>query len=76
MNKKAVGMIGGIFLFIFFIIVWILVLANWFSEIGQDAITTNQLTGFYAFFYANLNLWIFIGMSTALIVWGAISTTQ
>jgi hypothetical protein len=76
MNKKATGMIGGIFLFMMFLIVWFLVLASWINEIGQNMIDTNGLTGFYAFFYANLNLWIFIGVVIAMISWGALSNAQ
>ncbi len=60
MNKKGVGPIGAIFLFILFIVLWFVFLAEWLTDIGQMIITTNSLTGLEAFFYSKLNLTVFI----------------
>ena len=63
MNKKGlVGPIGAIFLFLLFIVLWLVFLAEWLNNIGQMIITTNSLTGLEAFFYSNLNLTVFICM--------------
>lgn len=63
MNKKGqVGIIGVIFLLIMFIVLWALWLGGWIAEVGQTAISQNGLTGVEAFFFANLNLIIFIGL--------------
>lgn len=76
MNKKGTGIIGGVLLFVMFVIVWVLVLASWINGIGQNMVDTNHLVGFEAFFYSNLNLLIFIVMCISLIVWGALSNVQ
>lgn len=63
MNKKGfVGPIGAIFLFLLFIVMWLVFLAEWLNEIGAMLILNNNLTGIEAFFYSNLNLTIFIVM--------------
>jgi len=62
MNKKGVGPIGAIFMFLIFIVLWFIFLGGWVNEVGQDMITVNSLTGIEAFFYSNLNLTIMIVM--------------
>ena len=63
MNKKGmVGPVGAIFLFIFFLIIWFVWLGSWVNTVGQMAITEGGATGVEAFFYANLNVFIFIAM--------------
>ena len=63
MNKKGfVGPIGAIFLFLLFIVLWLMFLAEWLNSIGAMIITTNSLVGLEAFFYSNLNLMVFIIM--------------
>jgi len=63
MNKKGfVGPIGAIFLFLLFIVLWLMFLAEWLNEIGAMIIATNSLVGLEAFFYSNLNLMVFIIM--------------
>jgi hypothetical protein len=60
-NKKAnVGPVGAVLLFIFFIINWFIWLGKWITEIGQLAITSGNLSGIEAFFFANLNFFVFI----------------
>ena len=60
MNKKAVGPIGAIFLLIFFNIIWFIWLASWINEAGAIAIADSGAVGVEAFFYSNLNFFIFI----------------
>lgn len=70
LEKKAqVGIIGAIILFMFFLINWFVWLGAWVSTVGQDAITTNNLTGVEAFFFANLNFVILICMILGMLSW-------
>lgn len=62
MNKRGTGAIGGIFLFIVFIVIWFVWLAGWINQVGEMIVTTNNFTGIEAFFFMNLNLCIFICM--------------
>lgn len=64
MNKKAEGEgpIAFIFLVLVFIIVWFVWLGEWIADSGQQAIVSGGLTGIEAFFYANLNMWVLIGL--------------
>ena len=62
-SKKAnVGAIGGILLFIFFLINWFIWLGKWVGDVGKYMVVTNQLVGVEAFFFYNLNFVIFICM--------------
>lgn len=57
MNGKAeVGVIGFIFLFIVFAIIWFMWLGGWVAEVGAQVVATNHLTGVEAFFLTNLNM--------------------
>jgi hypothetical protein len=61
MNKKAQGgPIAFILLIMVFNILWFVWLGGFISDVGAQAISTNSLTGVEAFFYANLNMVIFI----------------
>lgn len=63
MNKKAQGgILSFIFSLIVFIIIWSMWLGKVINEWGARAITDNSLTGVEAFLFANLNLWIFLGL--------------
>ena len=68
-KKAQAGPIGFIFLVIVFIILWFVWLGQWVSEQGQKAIIEGELTGIVAFFYANLNLWILIGLILGVVGW-------
>lgn len=61
MNKKAEGPIGFIFTSIVFVILWAVFFGPWLVDVGRNAIEVDGLTGIAAFFYANLNLAVFIG---------------
>lgn len=61
MNKKAQGgPIAFILLIMVFNILWFVWLGGFISDAGAQAISVGGLTGVEAFFYANLNMVIFI----------------
>ena len=62
MNKKGVGIIGAIMLFIVFLIMYFVWLGKFLGEIGNALIVENGITGIEAFFLANLNLTVFVIM--------------
>lgn len=68
MNKKAqVGIIGFIFMVLVFIILWFIWIGGWLVSVGQQAIVDGSLTGFEAFFYANLNLFVLVALMLCII---------
>ena len=68
MNKKAyAGPIAFIFTLLVFIFIWLIWIGKWLTEVGQQAIIDGSLTGIEAFFYANLNLWLFIALTLGTI---------
>ncbi len=70
MNKKATGPIGAIILFMFFLVFYFVWLSSWLSDVGDYYITQTGAVGFEAFFYANLNTWVFIIMILGCLGWG------
>lgn len=68
-SKKAVGPIGAIMLFCMFLVVYFVWLANWISWVGTNYIQVNNATGFEAFFFSNLNLWIILIMILGMLAW-------
>jgi len=69
MNKKGVGIVGAVILFLIFIINWFVWLGSWISEAGALAIAKNNFTGFEAFFFNNLNFAVLICMILGIIGW-------
>ncbi len=70
----ASGPIGAILLFLVFILNWFIWLGGWLSDVGQLAVTTNNLSGIEAFALMNLNFTVMIIMIMALsgyMYWGA-----
>jgi hypothetical protein len=68
-NKKGqIIFIKFAFLLIIFIIIWALWLGKWINELGQEAITTNNLTGLEAFMLSNINLMIVFSIIVSIIV--------
>jgi len=61
-DKKGYGIIGYFFLVVVFVILWFIWIGGWLAEVGETAIEENALTGIEAFFYANLNVWVFMGL--------------
>lgn len=68
-SKKAVGPIGAIMLFMFFIIIWFIWLGGWVAYVGHDVVVSNNLVGVEAFFFDNLNFVIMIVIILAMIGW-------
>ena len=68
MNKKAVGPIGAILLFMVFLAMWFIWLGAWINTVGDGAIAAGA-TGIEAFFYANLNFFVFICMILGVMGW-------
>jgi len=63
MNKRGeFGPIGAVILFGLFILNWFIWLGSWISYTGRQAVINNNLTGFEAFAYSNLNLIVLLGM--------------
>lgn len=68
-NKRAVGPIGAIMLFVMFLIIYFVWGAGWVSGIGTRAVSDGSLVGLEAFFYLNLNLWIVLIMILGMMGW-------
>lgn len=67
MKKGQAGPIAFIFLVLVFMILWFVWIGKWLNDVGQQAIIDGSLTGIEAFFYANLNLWILVGLILGVI---------
>lgn len=76
MNKKGVGQIGAIFLFLMFIVMWFIWLGSWINTVGNDVITTHNLDGIEAFFFANLNFIVLICMLLGMMGWMYFGASQ
>lgn len=62
-NRKGQQGILGFFVILgVFVVLWALFIGSWVAQIGADAIVTNNMTGFEAFIWGNLNLWILLGV--------------
>ena len=61
-DKKGVGPIGAILLFIVFIMIWFIWLSSFINTVGDSVVIENSLTGVEAFFFSNLNFVVFICM--------------
>lgn len=68
-NKRGVGIIGAIMLFLVFLVIWFVALGKFIAEIGSYAVTSNNLTGIEAFFFNNLNFTILICMFLGMLGW-------
>ncbi len=62
MKKAQGGPIAFIFMVFVFVLIWFMWIGGWLVDVGQTAIQEQQLTGIEAFFYANLNLCVLIGL--------------
>jgi len=68
-NKKAIGPIGAIMLFLVFVVIWFVWLGGWVAFVGATAVAENHLTGIEAFAFENLNFIILIGMVLGMMGW-------
>ena len=70
MNKQAqAGPLAMIILVGIFLINWALWLGTFLSVVGQNAITTGNLTGIDAFAFANLNMVVLFGVIFGLMAY-------
>ena len=68
-NKKGVGIIGAIMLFMVFVVIWFVWLGGWVAYVGHQCVVDNGLTGVEAFALDNLNLIIMLIMILAMMGW-------
>lgn len=61
-KAEGTGPVAVIFLVIVFIINWALWLGKWLNQVGEMNIVDNNLVGVEAFFFGNLNLFVFIAL--------------
>lgn len=69
MNKKGVGVIGAVMLFIVFLVIWFVFLGGWVAQVGAMVVSENGLTGIEAFFFNNLNLVVMVCMFLGMLGW-------
>jgi len=67
-GKRGQGLFSVLLLEAMFVVVWALFLGDWLSFVGQNYIEVTAATGLEAFFYANLNLWVFLILLMANVV--------
>jgi len=68
MNTKAqqgpLEFLAGV---VVFVILWFTWIGGWLVDVGQQGIIDGSLTGFEAFVYANLNVFVFIGLTLSIL---------
>jgi hypothetical protein len=68
--KQKAQILRFTIILIFFVILWALVFSPIIGTWANAGIAQNNLTGLEAFFYGNINLFIFIGLVVAMIAVG------
>lgn len=68
-DKKGIGPIGAIMLFIVFVVMWFMWLGGFVATIGANVVAENGLTGIEAFAFENLNLCIMVFMVLGMMGW-------
>ena len=68
-NRKGVGIIGAIMLFMVFVVMWFVWLGGWVAYVGHQVVIDNSLTGIEAFAFDNLNLIIMLVLILAMMGW-------
>ena len=61
-------MLGVIFGLIVFFILYAMFFAGWLTNVTQNAITDNGLTGIEAFLLSYIHLWVMIGVMLGTLV--------
>lgn len=64
-HKGQTGILSYFTLLLFFIAFWAFYGASWLAGIGARVVSDNTLTGFEAFAFTYINLWVFIGVIAA-----------
>jgi len=67
MNKSGRSVIGFFFGIMAFVFLWIIWLGKYLSIVGTMAIASTGATGMEAWMYANLNLFVLIGLMILII---------
>jgi len=60
MNKKGVGPVGIVFLYLFFMVNYFVWMGGWLNDICKSAVDSNSLTGIEAFLLSNFGLIVLI----------------
>lgn len=68
-RKGQVGPVGAIILFMFFLVNYFVWLSSWLNTVGLEYVKATSATGFEAFFYSNLNLWVVLIMILGCLGW-------
>ena len=70
MNKKAFTTpIGFFFVVLIFVFIWAFFLTKLYGVVYESAVIGGA-TGLELFFYANMNLWTFIGLFISVLAYG------
>lgn len=67
-NKGQLGILSLIFMFFIFIIFWAAAGGTLLKDAGESAIAEYGYTGFKAFVFSYMNVFVFIGLLLAIIV--------
>lgn len=71
MSKKAQGgPVYFVFGILLFVLLWFTWLGGFIGDIGEQIVVSNGYTGVEAFFYANLNIVIFVVLVLAIMTYG------
>jgi len=66
--------VAGIVLYFIFLIVWFAALGKWIKEIGL--LMSGSHTGLLAFFFANMNLFVFIAVTLGILFYASFGGNQ
>ena len=70
MNKKGqLGVLAAVFAIFIFILFWAMAAGGLLKQVGEDAVIEHGYTGLTAFILVNMNLFVFIGLLLAVIVY-------
>lgn len=75
MNKKGIGPVGFVFLFLTLLFMYPFVFAPMFRQAGENAVASGA-TGLEAFLWMNLNLWVILTLLLVAGVYYAIGGGQ
>lgn len=76
MRRAQVGPISLLIMDAFFIFFWAVWLGGWIGSIASETIARYNITGLEAFLWANINLWIFLGLLLGNIIYFAVGSSN